>query len=695
MMRRYVALALLLGAACFARATGARAADAKRAIVPEDLFAMQFVSHATISHDGTRVAFIVTRMDLAKDAYLSNIWVAATDGSRVAQLTRGDRDASPDWSPDDRTLAFSRAAGGPPQIYTIELAGGEARKLTDRPAGASAPVWSHDGRRIAFTATTLDAAPPSHVDWKSLGVAAPKNYAKTDIRTLPWPRYEANGAGYTYDKHDHIWTMGRDGSDAKQLTNGADGEQFSAWSADDARIAYGSDALSDPEGDAGTIYTVASNGGAPARVAVARYGAFAPTFTQDGKRVVYSFIGRHDSSGTPGLASADLDGTHDVQAVGDDTVAFGDAVISDTKEGGEGCGVLEPDDRTYVGLISVPGGSEIDAFDLATGRREHIAGGGRELEDCTTDLIGRKVAFTANDATHLSEIYVVDRTDGSERQLTHLNDALTDRLTLATPEAHTVANGQGGTVAYYVLKPPNAVPGKRYPTILDIHGGPETEFGNSFFDEFQVLAARGYTVVYANPRGSVGYGYDWEEGLLGNWGDAMMADETAVMDDVARRQDVDTKHTFVSGGSYGGYATLWVIAHTNRFVAALAERPAVNLFTEALAADFAAPLAFQGAAGTVHAWGPPLKNHDALWQQSPLAHVANVHTPLLLLHGDEDTRTPIAETLQEYEALKILGRRVTLVQVPRENHDFSRTGEPIHRIERLHLMEDWFGRFSR
>jgi dipeptidyl aminopeptidase/acylaminoacyl peptidase len=174
-----------------------------------------------------------------------------------------------------------------------------------------------------------------------------------------------------------------------------------------------------------------------------------------------------------------------------------------------------------------------------------------------------------------------------------------------------------------------------------------------------------------------------------------MEDETAVMDEVARRPDVDTAHTFVSGGSYGGYATLWVIAHTDRFKAALAERPAVNLFTEALTADFAAPLAFQGPAGTPHAWGPPLRSHATLWQQSPLAHVADVHTPLMLLHGDADTRTPLAETLQEYEALKMLGRAVVLVQVPHENHDLSRTGEPIHRVERLHLIEDWFARYLR
>jgi dipeptidyl aminopeptidase/acylaminoacyl peptidase len=690
--RRSIAFALI--AAFCATLARAEAGDAKRPIVAEDLFKMQFVSSARISHDGTRVAFVVSRPDLAKDTYLSNIWLAETDGSRVVQLTRGDHDGEPAWSPDDRELAFSRTLEKSPQIFLLALSGGEARPLTHHVGGATGPVWSHDGRRLAFTGTTVDPAPPSLVDWKALGMHAPAKFAKTDIRTLPWPRYRLNGAGYIYDKHQHIWTVDSDGTHAVQITSGADGETFSDWSPDDERIAYSSDALSDPEGDANKMFVVPAAGGAPVPIAVAHLGAFGPAFTHAG-RVVYEYVDRHDNGGYPGVASADTDGAHDATAIAENSVAFGDAVISDTKEGGNGCGVLAPDDRTFISVVSVPGATEIDAFDLGSGKRSQIVGGDREILDCSASRDTSVLAFTAGDATHLAELYVVRRSGGPARQLTHLNDALTDGLALAEPEAHSVANSRGGTVAYWVLRPPNAIAGKRYPTILDIHGGPATEFGDSFFDEFQVLAAHGYNVVYANPRGSVGYGYDWEEALLGNWGDAMMEDETAVMDEVVRRPDVDTAHTFVSGGSYGGYATLWVIAHTGRFKAALAERPAANLFTEALTADFAAPLAFQGPPGTANAWGAPLQNHATLWQQSPLAHVADVHTPLMLLHGDADTRTPLAETLQEYEALKMLGRPVVLVQVPRENHDLSRTGEPIHRVERLHLIEDWFDRYLR
>lgn len=692
-MRRALASLLLAGAVLGAALPGA-AADSKRPVVPEDLFKMAFVSNAVISHDGKHVAFVVTRADLGKNTNLSNIWLAESDGARVVQLTRGDHDGEPAWSPDDRTIAFSGARGGPSQIFEIALGGGEARQITHQPSGASTPVWSHDGHRLAFTVTSVDPAPSSHVDWKALGVAVPPKYAHSDIRTIPWPRYEGNGAGYTYNKHQHIWTIDADGSHPQQLTHGADGESGPDWSPDDRTIAYGSTPLDDPEGDRGQIFLVPSGGGTPQQFHTTHYGVFEQAWSHDGKRLVYTFISRHDAAAQPALASANLDGSGERVAAVEDTIALGDAALNDTKEGGAGCGVLGPDDRTFLADVSVPGATQLDVLDLAGGAPKRLAGGTDEIQDCSQSSNAETIAYTALDATHLAEVFVFDRVSGTTRQLTHLNDALTETLAISTPEAHTVANGQGGTVAYWVVRPPNAVPGKRYPTLLNIHGGPHTEFANTFFHEFQVLASLGYNVVYANPRGSVGYGYNWAEALDGNWGDAMFTDEMAVMDDVVKRPDVDPARTYVSGGSYGGYATLWVVSHTNRFRAAIAERAVSNLFTETLSADFAAPLGFEGIAGTTHAWGPPLKAYQTLWQQSPLAHVADVHTPLMLLHSDKDTRTPIAETLQEYEALKILGRTVELVQFPRETHDLNRTGEPIHRVERLHLIAGWLARYN-
>ncbi|MBV8368542.1 MAG: S9 family peptidase [Candidatus Eremiobacteraeota bacterium] len=684
-----------LVAALLTGALPASAAGSKRPVAAEDLFKIAFVSSATISHDGKRVAFVVQRADMKSDTYKAGLWLADSDGSRVVQLTRGENDAEPAWSPDDRTIVFTRAHEGPGQLYAIDLTGGEARRLTHQEHGASGAVFSHDGKRIAFTSTAVDPAPLANVDWKALGIAPPAKYKHSDIRTLPWPRYQLNGAGFIYDKTPHIWTIDADGRNAKQLTSSRDGETTPFWSPDDKQILYSVTPLASVEGDQGEMWLISSSGGTPAKIASSHYGVNPQQWFHDGKRILFAYASRHDASSLPAVASVNADGGGERTHVAENTVLFGDGVINDTKENGNGCGELTPDDATLIADVSISGATEIDAFSLASGKATTLIGGGREIMDCSLSRDARTIAYTALDATHLPEINVFDRTTGQSRGLTHLNDTLTDSLALAVPEQHAVSNGQGGTVAYWVLKPPNAVAGKRYPVILDIHGGPHTEFGNSFFHEFQVLAARGYVVVYANPRGSVGYGYDWSAALDGNWGDAMFADETAVMDEVVKRADADPARTFVSGGSYGGYATLWMISHTNRFKAALAERAVSDLFTETLSADFAAPRGFEGPPGTPRSWGGALQGYPTYWQQSPLAHVAAVHTPLLLLHGDNDTRTPIAETLQEYEALKILNRPVELVEFPRETHDLSRTGEPIHRVERLHIITDWFNRHLR
>lgn len=357
-------------------------------------------------------------------------------------------------------------------------------------------------------------------------------------------------------------------------------------------------------------------------------------------------------------------------------------------EGGAGCGPLfEPGDRWYVAVVSKPGASALMKYDARTGTPTTIAGGDREILECSMSDDGSRVAYVASDATHPAEVYVADTTSGRERRISSANDAYLATVDLSKPEPFSVQDHAGYTVHAWIMRPPGAVAGRRYPTILDIHGGPETEFGNAFFHEFQYLAGLGYNVVFANPRGSVGYGHAYEAALNLSWGDAMFDDEMAVMDAVERRPDVDTSRLAVSGGSYGGYSTLWVISHTHRFKTAIAERVASNMTTQWLAGDV------NIAWDPRYSWGNPWDHFTQNWKMSPAAYVANIQTPLLLLHGDEDIRTPIGETAQIYSALKILGRTVEFVKFPRENHDLSRTGEPIHRVERLRISADWYAKY--
>ncbi|HET7814522.1 MAG TPA: prolyl oligopeptidase family serine peptidase, partial [Candidatus Baltobacteraceae bacterium] len=264
---------------------------------------------------------------------------------------------------------------------------------------------------------------------------------------------------------------------------------------------------------------------------------------------------------------------------------------------------------------------------------------------------------------------------------------------LSQPQEFTVKDDAGLPVqAWFMPAVGPKAQGKR-PTLLDIHGGPQTQFGDSFFHELQYWAGQGYNVVFTDPRGSVGHGYAFEAALNGNWGNAMFDDVQRAMDAASLRPSVDTNRLGVSGGSYGGYATLWVISHTNRYKTAIAERAVSNLTSEQLVADFASKNGFGDF--TTYGFGNPWDPKSLNYTESPLTYVEDVHTPVMLLHSDDDTRTPIDQTVQEYSALKILGRPVEFVAVPNENHDLSRDGAPLHRVERLRIEREWLAKYLR
>jgi dipeptidyl aminopeptidase/acylaminoacyl peptidase len=684
-MRRFIFAVASCVAMLF---TSHQAADA-RPVRAEDLFKLSLLSSAVISHDGARVAYVVTKLDGPKNTYLSDIWIADVASGRVWQLTQGDSDADPSWSPDDKWLAFDSGRGEKSQIYRISLGGGEAQRLTDLPSGASGPSWSHDGARMLYQSTTIDKKSPAHIDFKAAGFTPKDDQLQSDVRFITVQHYEDNGAGLTYDHHTHLWVMAADGSGQRALTTGNTWSEGGAvWSPDDKSIAFNSLHGEDPYGLRNDIYVMPSAGGVARKIPLAPVGNFGPAWAHDGAGLYYAKLENHDPAAYPAIAYTAVDGSAQRELVPPDTLAFGDAVITDTTEGGAGCGpLLEPSDKWYLAIVSRPGASALVKLDARTGAMQTIAGGDREILECSMSDDGSRVAYVASDATHPAEVYVASTSGGPSRKLTSANDAYLKTVDLSTPQEFEVQDHAGLTVHAWIMRPPHAVAGKRYPTILDIHGGPETEFGNAFFHEFQYLAGLGYNVVYANPRGSVGYGHAFEAALNDNWGDAMFDDEMSVMDAVERRPDVDTTRLAVSGGSYGGYSTLWVISHTNRFKTAIAERVASNMTTQWLAGDI------NIAWDPKYSWGNPWDHFMQNWKQSPAAYVAAIHTPLLLLHGDDDIRTPVGETAQIYSALKILGRTVQYVQFPRENHDLSRTGEPIHRVERLRISADWYAKY--
>jgi dipeptidyl aminopeptidase/acylaminoacyl peptidase len=338
-----------------------------------------------------------------------------------------------------------------------------------------------------------------------------------------------------------------------------------------------------------------------------------------------------------------------------------------------------------------PGYSNLRTVNLTDGTLTDVTPAKGEAWSCSVTRDGSRAAYLYSDFTHPADVYVVDLHGGAPRRLTNVNAAYLASVTLSQPQEFTVKDPAGYTVQAWFMPATGGTPGAKHPTLLNIHGGPETQFGDTFFQEFQLYTSMGYNVVFSDPAGSTGHGYAFEEALESNYGDAMFQDVQAVMDAAVRRPDVDATRLAVLGGSYGGYATLWVISHTDRYKTAVAERAVSNMQSENLAADFAGK---GGLGGGYYTWGPPWDPASSDYAKfSPLTYVANVHTPVMILHSEDDTRAPIDQSLQEFTALKVLGRTVEYVAVPNENHDLSRTGSPIHRVERLRLILDWLKRY--
>ncbi|MGC1381433.1 MAG: S9 family peptidase [Candidatus Baltobacteraceae bacterium] len=662
-------------------------------VAPEDLYKLTFLSGALISPDGVRVLVGASRMNGPKDTYDRTIeLVDVATGKVVYNVTKHVGDGDYAWMPDGKSFVFVRTAGKEkPQLYRYTLADGSVVQLTHIKQGISSPQVSHRGDRIALAITDTDPAPDTSVDFAKAGFTPKSSQKKSDVQVINQLFFQANGQGYTYRDHQHIWTVAADGSNPKQLTSGTYSEGFDAWSPDDATILFDSLRYESIDTSVGDVYTIPSTGGAMQKVASplpANGGLF---FGNDGNRV-YVFSGDvKDSAELPGLASANRDGSDRRLVVARDTIPWGDSLLADMKEGGGLCGWPLPSGNLALLNVDGPGYSNLRTIDLSNGTLADVTPPKGEAWSCSVSQDGKRVAYLYSDFEHPADVYVTSIGGGAPQRLTHVNDAYLASVTLSKPQEFTVKDPAGFTVQAWFMPAVGGSSETKHPTLLDIHGGPETQFGDTFFGEFQLYTAMGYNVVFSDPAGSTGHGYAFEEALANNYGDAMFQDVQAVMDAAVQRPDVDASRLAVLGGSYGGYATLWVISHTDRYKTAVAERAVSNLQSENLAADFAGK---NGLGGGYYTWGPPWDPASTDYAKfSPLTYVANVHTPVLILHADEDTRAPIDQTLQEFTSLKILGRTVEYVAVPDENHDLSRTGSPIHRVERLHIILDWLKKY--
>lgn len=708
----------------------------RRNITEKDLFDFVWIGDPQISPDGSRVAFVRVTVNEKKEGYSTSIWsVPVAGGEEPHQLTKGDHDSTPRWSPDGKYLLFLRATEKegkpePPQLSILSMAGGDSFSFTDLPKGVSNPVWAPDGKAIAFTSDTnaedlakqekkkrkeeelkkevSQSSPSPH----ATSVAAivdpgPQTAAKkaeteseheSDIRVITRAVYREDNEGYADPKHpQHIWivTAPRNADQKvqpKQLTSGRFDEGNVVWSNDAARIYFTSLRVDEPyyELPRTELYSVPASGGAPAKLNSIDMEMNNLSLSPDGKQIAFiAAVAQPINSYTqPDLWIVDLTPNAKPRNL---TANFdfdvGDGVFGDNappRAGGANIPLWMPDGRSLLEVYGKEGKTVLASFDVESGAENDLTHGNQAVLRFRAPADRSKIVYTVSTPTRINDLFVLDGNGGEPRQLTHINDPLFSKLNLTEPEEIHYKTFDGKNIEAWVQKPPDFNPAKKYPLILDIHGGPHAAYGYIFEHEFQWMAAKGYVVLYPNPRGSTTYGQDFGNVIQYHYPGDDYKDLMAGVDDVIRRGYIDSKKLGVTGGSGGGLLTNWVVGQTNRFAAAVSQRDIASWEAWWYSADLTLfqPTWFKA---------PPFDDEQEFKARSPLTYIKNVKTPMMFILGEADYRTPPSAGGEEmFRALKFRKIPAVMVRFPNESHELSRSGQPWHRVERLENIVGWF-----
>ena len=661
-------------------------------MTPNDIGLITQAVDLRVSPDGGRLAFTVVSVDLDANTYRSRIWMVPSDGSSPAYpFTAGEgRDGLPRWSPDGRRMAFTtqedrsaRDRGGS-TASTVEIVimpvtvGGQPVRVAAWDDDISELEWSPDGNRLAFVARDRDQSRYGTRD---------KPIPESDMppRRIDRLLFREDTVGWTVDRPNRIFVAMADGSrPARALTSGPFEASDLSWAPDGNHLAFVSARHERWDLDlANDVWRISLDGdGQPHRLTDTTAQFRHPVWSVDGQRLACLRTPtpldepRHTRVAVLEVASGDL---VEISGSLDRTCApFG--AIRPPQWDGDGV-LFTAEDAGNVHLYRA-------AVDNRA-RPDRLLGGERTIT--SWDCAGGTLAFVATTAVTLGDVFV----GMSGQRLTSFSETFIGELELARPERYVAQSSDGAEVECWAMAPIGAEAGHRYPTLLNIHGGPFTQYGNRFFDEFQIQAGAGFGVVYCNPRGSSGYSEAWGRAIRwpeanvdpgSGWGGVDFEDVMACVAEAERRYPwIDPDRLGVLGGSYGGYLTSWIIGHSDRFRAACSERSCNDLLSLEQTSDIAS--SFRAVVGKTHLEAP-----EIYLRQSPISYVEHMTTPVLILHSEEDLRCPISQAEELFVALRMLGRDPVMIRFPAESHELSRSGSPRHRVMRAELILDWFRR---
>jgi dipeptidyl aminopeptidase/acylaminoacyl peptidase len=697
-MRGLIVGVLLLGAAA-----GSAVAQ-NRGVLPQDYYRMTFVSDVQLSPAGDYVAFTVQTVLEDKNARHQEIWLQRLDRGRPVGAPFRFTDptvesSSPRWAPDGAVLAFSSRRGDDRNtIWFARVAapGGEAYHIR----GVEAmPAWSPDGQWIAYVRAPREdqgrgrGGEGQREGWIAANAITHTLDAKRfDGRVITAIRYKRDGTltllpDPSIRRKSQLFVVAAAGGEPRQLTDlpfdvggGGGGGGFGGggveWSRDGRTLYFtGNPEQDDEYNEENTqqIYAVALDGGEPRALTKNPGSETAPAISPDGKMLAY--VSTADRGSQPEIMVVPLGS--DGGFAGEPRTLTADWDLIPERPS------WTTDSRTLHWEAGIGGNAHVFEVAARGGAVRQVTTGDRQLNAVSWSRDGRVMGYTATDAVTPAEVFVAQGDGRGETRVTSFNDGWLAETVRMPAERLTWRVEDGTEIEGWVVKPVGFAPGKRYPMVLKIHGGPYGAYGNTFFQTFHVLSGAGMFVLYTNPRGSTGYGHKYQWATRGAWGQVDTTDYLRGVDAaLAKYPEIDPTRLGVSGGSYGGYMTNWLTATTNRFAAAATSRSIANWGSWYGASDA------QGL--TDYAFGgPPWEQRDVYRRLSPIAYVEHVTAPTLIIHSENDFRVPIEEGEQWFMALKKRHVPVELVRYPRSSHGLSRTGEPWLLVDRLERIRSW------